>query len=218
MRQAAVILASYILGGIPFGLCIGLVFFKKDLREHGSQNIGATNAYRVFGWRGGIPAFVLDLLKGLLPVMVARQLFPLSPHMLVLAGVAAILGHTASPFLAFHGGKGVATSLGVATALAWKGGLIAFLTWAAIVLLTGYVSIASIIATAVGATLIYVYNGRNLLIGILGAFATIYVLIRHRSNIQRLIKGQENRFSLPWFKRKLDAANPVPDEPKETTE
>ncbi|MDR3707919.1 MAG: glycerol-3-phosphate 1-O-acyltransferase PlsY [Capsulimonadaceae bacterium] len=186
-----ILLIVYLIGAIPFGLAIGKAFFKIDPREHGSKNIGATNVYRVIGWKAGAPVFALDLGKGLIPVLLMRHAFPSASWWIILTGFAAIMGHTYSPFLGFKGGKGVATSLGVAFGLSWQGSLVCFFTWLAIVLTTGYVSLASIAVTPLGAVLVYYLNDHNVAYGVFGAIITVFVIVKHRANIKRLIHGEE---------------------------
>ena len=203
MTFAILMIVSYLIGGIPFGLIIGRIFFGTDIREHGSCNIGATNAYRVLGWKGGVPVFILDLSKGIGPVIAARLLSSGTLHsyppgmVIVAAGFAAVIGHTVSPFLKFKGGKGVATSLGVAFALSWQGGAAAFIAWCIVLAATRYVSMASIVGTIVGAATITIYSGNNPFYGAFGLFATIYVVIKHIPNIKRLLRGEEHRFGTP---------------------
>jgi glycerol-3-phosphate acyltransferase PlsY len=188
---AILLIGSYLVGGIPFGLTIGKTFFKIDPREHGSKNIGATNVYRVIGPKAGAIVFTLDLLKGLFPVLLAKHLFAHHDWIIVGAGFASIMGHTVSPFLNFKGGKGVASSLGVAVGLSWKASLVSFGTWVFIVLTTGYVSLASIVSTPVGAVLVYLWNHKSPAYGIFGAIVSVFVIVKHRANIQRLMRGEE---------------------------
>jgi glycerol-3-phosphate acyltransferase PlsY len=126
-----------------------------------------------------------------LAVLAAKHFFPDHPWIIVGAGFLAIIGHTFSPFLGFHGGKGVATSLGVTIALSWKASLAAFVVWLAIVLGTGFVSLASIVATPVGAVMIWLLNGKQIAYALFGAIVTIFVITKHRANISRLLRGEE---------------------------
>jgi len=194
---ALFLIGSYIVGGIPFGLTIGKTFFKIDPREHGSKNIGATNVYRVIGPKAGAIVFALDLGKGLVPVLIARHLFPNLPWFIVGSGFASIMGHTFSPFLQFKGGKGVAASLGVAVGLSWKASLMAFGTWAFIVATTGYVSLASLVSTPVGAIFVCYWNPRSPAYPIFCAIVTVFVFVKHRANLQRLVRGEELKITRP---------------------
>ena len=133
-------LVSYLLGSIPNGLVFGKLLWHVDLREHGSHNIGATNAWRTLGKGPGFLIFLLDFLKGAISVYLAEALTGI-PFVMILAGVLAIVGHSCSLFLRFKGGKGVATGLGVITMLMPLPSLIVFLVWLAIVKVSGYVSL-----------------------------------------------------------------------------
>ncbi len=174
-----------------------------DLRTAGSRNIGATNAYRVLGARWGILVFALDAAKGYLAACVPLLLAPVfgppaTPDALLVAklasGVAAILGHTFSPWLGFRGGRGVATSLGVFLAIIPVPTLLAFGVWTALVLVTRRVSVGSIgAALAYPFLVIWLLRGdphRFLLCAIVSAVALL-VIVRHKANIQRLLTGTE---------------------------
>ena len=136
---------AYLIGSIPSGLILGKLFWHKDLREHGSHNIGATNAWRTLGKGAGIAVFIADSLKGQAGVAVGLVLVG-TPLAAVLGGLFAIIGHSFSIYLRFHGGKGVATSLGVLTMLMGNVTLIVFAVWFAIVYTTRYVSLGSVVA------------------------------------------------------------------------
>jgi glycerol-3-phosphate acyltransferase PlsY len=193
------LLLAYLLGSIPFGLLISRSR-GVDIRAQGSGNIGATNVFRVIGKSWGILCFVLDFLKGLL----AAGLFSFwllseaarleNPYLPLLAGAAAILGHNFPVWLKFRGGKGIATSAGVITAVAPWCMAAALLTWAACMFLSRIVSLSSILAAlAVGISSWILYADQPLLAGILTALSAIAIL-KHKSNIQRLLKGEEHRF------------------------
>ncbi len=127
--DAALVVASFFVGAIPFGLVVSRLFFRRDLRAEGSGNIGAANALRTLGKGGAIAVLVLDALKGALPVIAGRVLG--GETLALTAAFAAILGHCFSPFLNFRGGKGVATNLGAVLALAWPAGGIFAVIWLA---------------------------------------------------------------------------------------
>lgn len=192
---ALFLLACYVVGGIPFGLYTGLIFFKKDIREHGSKNIGATNVWRTFGKPAGSLVWCLDVGKGLLPVLLAKHLYPDLPWVVIGSGFLAIMGHTFSPFLGFKGGKGVATSLGVGFGLSWQGCTAAMVVWILIVKLTGYVSLASIVGTPIGCFLVWYLNRFTLPYGLLCGIIAVFVIVKHKSNIQRLMKGEEPKIA-----------------------
>jgi glycerol-3-phosphate acyltransferase PlsY len=174
------LLASYLLGAIPTSHIVSRTIARIDLRHHGSGNLGATNLYRVLGWKYAVPVALFDIAKGAIPVLLfAPQASP-SELFAVGCGVAAILGHVFSVFVGFKGGKGVAT---------------AALVWVVVVRVTGYVSLGSIVAAAVLPLAVYLLEQPNtpelLWIDVLVAAG---VIVLHRRNIQRLLKGTENRF------------------------
>lgn len=182
-------LATYVFGSIPFALIISRAFYGIDIRAHGSGNVGATNVVRVLGRGPGIACFVLDFLKGCLPVALATAAH-LPWWAPILYGVLAILGHSRSIFLGFTGGKSVATGAGVIFALSPLVGLAVLGVWAAVFLATRIVSLASIIAAA--SLPLWMLLLRQALPTVLfGVAAAVYIVVRHRSNIDRLIKGQE---------------------------
>jgi glycerol-3-phosphate acyltransferase PlsY len=196
MATAALwLLASYFLGAIPTSHIISRTFAKIDLRRHGSGNLGATNLYRVLGWRYAIPVALFDIAKGAIPVLVFAPRVSDSVILALACGVAAIMGHVFSVFVGFKGGKGVATAAGVVLALTPLALGVAALVWAAVVLLTGYVSLGSIVAAAVLPVAVYLLEApiQREIIWVDVAIATGVILL-HRRNIQRLIKGTENRF------------------------
>lgn len=185
------LLGAYLLGSVPFALIISRVFYRIDIREHGSGNVGATNVVRVLGKGPGLACFALDFGKGFVPTWLGGY-FGFPWWAVLLLGVAAILGHSRSVFLRFTGGKSVATGAGVIVALAPWVGLGALLIWAAVFGLSRIVSLGSIVAAASLPFLMLALHEPMPYV----AFATLvslYVIVRHRSNIQRLLKGQEPR-------------------------
>lgn len=182
---------SYLLGSIPNGLILGKAIWGVDLRQHGSKNIGATNAWRTIGKAGGISIFVLDFLKGAISAYLGLHLGG-SELAGVLCGILAIAGHSWSVFLAFKGGKGVATGLGVIAALMPMVTLIVFAVWFAIVYFTGYVSLGSIIGAAL-VPILALFFGLHTEFLILGLIAAVFIIYRHKSNIERLLKGTESK-------------------------
>ncbi len=189
--MAAVLVASFLLGSIPNGLIFGKLFWKKDLRRYGSGNVGATNAWRVLGKKAGILIFLLDFLKGELSVILAHLAIG-TPQAMMLAGLFAIIGHAISPFLKFHGGKGVATGLGVITILMPSITALVLLAWVIIVLTTRYVSLASIAAAVLLPILTLILHEERAYV-IFGVLAAVVVILRHHDNILRMRKGRENK-------------------------
>lgn len=195
---------AYLIGSIPFGLLIAKTK-GVDIRTQGSGNIGATNVLRCLGKPLGITCFVLDVLKGylpaaLFPILASRLLTQASdagttnPAFGILFGAAAILGHNFPIYLKLKGGKGVATSAGVLLGIAPLAVGFGILTWAIVFFISGYVSLGSIVASAV-----VILAGWLAGYGLVTALALTLLgslsIYRHRSNIQRLIAGTENKFS-----------------------
>lgn len=186
---AAVI--AYLIGSIPSGLILGKLFWHTDLREYGSHNIGATNAWRTLGKGAGIAVFIADSLKGQAGVALGLVLAG-TPLAAVLGGLFAIIGHSFSIFLGFHGGKGVATSLGVLTMLMGDVTFIVFVVWFTIVYMTRYVSLGSVVAGFLTPILAALY-GYPMEYVLFTVIAAILVIVRHRENIKRLMNGTENK-------------------------
>ena len=187
-----VVLGAYLIGSIPTGLILGKAIWHKDLRQYGSHNIGATNAWRILGSKAGILIFLLDFIKGQLGVMLAGCVLG-TPGAMVLGGFFAIVGHMFSPFLGFKGGKGVATGLGVLAALMPKITAIVFIVWLVLFALTRYVSVASIVAAVLAPILAALFKQPAEFFAFALA-AAVMIVWRHRENILRLKAGRENRF------------------------
>jgi glycerol-3-phosphate acyltransferase PlsY len=190
----ALVVASFFLGAIPFGLVVSRLFFRRDLRDEGSGNIGAANALRTLGKGGALAVLVLDALKGALPVIVGRAFG--SEELALTAAFAAILGHCFSPFLRFRGGKGVATNLGAVLAIAWPAGGIFAVLWLAAVLLTGYSSLGSLLGSIAMAPALWFLAGPAA--GIYGLASAGLIVFMHRANVGRLLAGTES--VLPLFR------------------
>ena len=192
MNWALLIIAAYLIGSIPIGLILGKLIWKKDLRQLGSHNIGATNAWRVLGRKAGLLVFILDFLKGQLGVILGAFLLA-TPCAMVVGGLFAVLGHIFPIFIGFKGGKGVATSLGVIASLMPKITAIVFIVWLLLTLITRYVSVASIVAAVLTPILAAIFNQPTIYFLFTLAIAII-IVFRHRENIQRLKAGRENKF------------------------
>ena len=199
LSHFVLVLASYLAGSIPFGLMIGRAVMGIDLRDHGSGNIGATNAGRVLGTKWGLICLVLDALKGFLPVALFPRWIcgadaPLD-DLAVLAGVATIVGHMFPCWLGFRGGKGVATSLGVVAMLSPWGLLVGAVAFFSTFAISRIVSLSSILA-AVGFGLFYLtpYSQHSTSLGLFSAAVPLLIVIQHRSNVKRLLRGEEARF------------------------
>ena len=197
---------GHVLGAIPVGLLLGRAVKGIDLREHGSGNIGATNAARVLGWKWGIVALVLDALKGMLPVLLAQQWTrgaPGSVQVQVVTGVLAILGHMFPLWLRFRGGKGVATGLGVALVLSPVSALYALGAYLLAFGATRVSSVGSLAGALAFPAAEWIRSGSAMFSRehwSLAAFSLAIpalIVIRHRSNIARLLRGQEKALTPP---------------------
>ena len=190
------LVASYLLGAIPTSYLAGKWFRGIDLREQGSRNLGATNLYRVMGWKFAIPVGLFDIAKGAIPVALFGSQAPGVPHFPIWCGVLAVLGHVFSVFVGFRGGKGVATAGGVVIALAPLAFPLVVAVWALVVWLTGYVSLGSIVAAALFPVADYVFHParRSRLTLAFDVGIAAFIIWKHRANIRRLLAGTENRF------------------------
>ncbi len=189
MYYALVIISGYLIGSIPNGLLIGKWFCHVDIRQFGSKNIGATNAFRVLGPWPALGVFVTDAFKGIIGVMIGQYLIG-TPVGQLAGGIAAMAGHNWSLFLGFKGGRGVATGLGIIVVLMPDITLIVFLVWVAIVYFTRYVSLGSITGAALLPLLVWI-RGEQAEFLYFSIIAALFVIIRHRPNIERLLRGQE---------------------------
>jgi glycerol-3-phosphate acyltransferase PlsY len=192
------VLIAYILGSIPTSVWIGKAFHGVDVREHGSGNAGATNVFRVLGWKTGIPVLIIDMVKGstaaLLPLFLDLAA-PGSASMInlqILTGLTAIIGHMFPVFAGFRGGKGVATAAGVVVSLHPAVSMVCLGIFALVFILTGIVSISSITAgIAFPVVLLVFFDTPSLIFRIFSVVIAVALLITHRKNIKRLIRGEE---------------------------
>ncbi len=200
IRFAVVIAAAYLLGGIPFALIIGLRFYDIDVREHGSGNLGATNVFRALGAKAASATLLLDLLKGSAAVGLAYFVFSGQTELLrewamIATTIAAVAGHSYSPYIRFSGGKGVATAAGallVLTPVPWP---LLLGTFIVVVLLTRMVSLGSVIIAAEYPLLcLLFYPGDWPIIGFAFGLAAL-VIWRHRLNIVRIVRGEESKIT-----------------------
>lgn len=189
MENLLVIILAYLLGSIPSGLWIGKLFYGKDIREFGSGNMGTTNTFRILGAKAGIVVLLMDMLKGslatLLPLWLGASMHPL------FAGVVAAVGHTLPLFASFRGGKAVATSAGIILAYNPLFFALAILCFLIYLYVSSMVSLASILA-CLSAVVISFFFRDGYLIAVT-VLLTAYIIYRHRSNIQRIKAGTENR-------------------------
>lgn len=188
------VVVAYLIGSIPTGYLIVKTMTGQDIRTVGSGSTGATNVKRVLGKKWFFIVMLLDALKGALPVILAGYIVGgalggLAP---VLAAVAVLIGHSKSIFLGFQGGKSVASGVGTILALNWMVGLSIAVIWSIITYSTKYVSVGSIIALALSPILMYIFKAPIAYI-VYCAIGAIYIIYLHRTNIQRLIAGNENK-------------------------
>jgi glycerol-3-phosphate acyltransferase PlsY len=191
---------AYGLGSLPFSVWIGKVFFRTDVREHGSGNAGATNTWRVLGWKAGLPVLLLDIGKGLAATYLPCLYTSLDADpglmlwMRILCGMAAALGHIYPVFAGFHGGKAVATLLGVIVGLmplAAAGSLLVFIL---ALLLSRMVSLGSILGAISLPFMSWLAPSTGQLsLLFFSSMITILVILTHRRNIQRIFRGEESR-------------------------
>ena len=197
---AAWIAAAYLVGGIPFGFLIGKAR-GVDVRTVGSKNIGATNVFRTVGKKWGLVAFVCDVLKGLVPTLLAKR-FAADPSWLPLAvGVACVVGHMLTPYMKFKGGKGVATAFGMLIGLVPALVGVAFALFALVFACSHFISLGSISAAAFLMVAVWFpilgTEGRaNLPQFILVSAIAAFVIFKHRANIGRLLSGTESKIYL----------------------
>jgi glycerol-3-phosphate acyltransferase PlsY len=189
------VVVAYLVGAVPWGVVLGRAFAGVDVREYGSKSTGATNALRVLGKKFSIAVLALDVSKGILPVVIGRVL-GLPTWAVGLTAVAAVVGHCWSPYIGFTGGKGVATGGGAAISLfPWL--LLLLPVAIAIVLVTRYVSLASLVAAIIGIIAAVTVGLTGYLPGwwVAGVVAIAFIIIeRHRGNISRLMNHTENKF------------------------
>ena len=195
-------LVAYLLGSIPSGLWIGQTFFQKDIREFGSGNLGSTNAFRVLGPKAGSVVLFCDVFKGSLATILAMTIFKQPSISPLWIASFAVIGHTFPLFASFKGGKAVATFAGMILAyqpLLLLYGLIIFLI---LLTITRMVSLTAMVTISLGVLLSLLFND-----WVLTAFALaidIFIIYRHRANIQRILNGTENKVPMPWDKKNKD--------------
>lgn len=193
-------LTAYLIGSIPSAVWAGRLFHGIDVRDHGSGNAGATNVIRVLGWKTGVPVLLFDMVKGFLAAMLPR-IFNLAPadsamliNLQIFTGLMAIIGHIFPVFAGFRGGKGVATMFGILLAIHPPVTLLCLGVFLIFFLSTGIVSIGSIAAgIAFPVILLTLFNTPSVFFRIFSVLVAVALIVTHRKNIQRLIKGEEKR-------------------------
>ena len=195
----AAILIGYFLGSIPFALVIGKVFFKKDIRNYGSGNLGGGNAGRVLGKKAGLAVMTMDILKVTFAIFLTSLLTG-SENVMILAGLAAAAGHCFPVFAKFKGGKAVATMYGFLFGMAVVGGYSIFLfffpllVFLVVLYLTKIIALGSIVSAIANTIYIYVTVESKMMF-VASLLFTIMMIIRHRKNIERMLKHEENKIS-----------------------
>lgn len=200
MLRILMLVLAYLIGSIPTGYLVGRTFFGLDIRNGGSGNIGATNAFRQMGVKSGVIVLILDMLKGCFAVLLARYLFPSDLPIISLVALMVIMGHVYTVFLGFKGGKGVATAAGVFLVLSPLPFLISILCFIALVFIWRYVSLASMLS----ALLFYTLNMielccrgyENMPKAALVTIVVLVIIIKHRTNIGRLLEGKETKIGI----------------------
>jgi glycerol-3-phosphate acyltransferase PlsY len=188
------LLLAYLIGATPTSYIAARLGRGIDLREHGSHNLGATNVYRVLGWRYALPVGLIDVAKGAVPIVVLGPWSNGPAGFRVALGVAAVLGHVSSPYVRFRGGKGVATAAGMFLALAPLAIALSVLIWAATLWLSGYVSVASLTVAVLFPVWVWLtVPGEPYTVWAAVAVAAL-IVYAHRANIRRLSAGSEHRF------------------------
>jgi len=185
---------AYLLGAVPTSFVAGKLGRGIDLRAHGSKNLGATNVFRILGWKYAIPVALLDVAKGAVPVALFGAWSGLSAAWAAAFGATAVVGHVFSPFVGFRGGKGVATAAGMFIALAPLAVAIALPVWGLSLWLTGYVSVSSIVASVTFPVWVRLTEPAAQPAFYASLALAGLIVFSHRTNIRRLFAGTESRF------------------------
>ena len=196
---------AYLLGSIPSAVWIGKTWYGIDVRQHGSNNAGATNMFRVLGKNAGISVLLIDIFKGFIavyiPVLVFLESVYLSPeelaHIQIITAISAVLGHVFPIFAGFKGGKGVATSLGIIIGIHPPTAFVCLLLFLIIFLTTKFVSFGAICSSiAFPIVLVFIFNTTDFYLILFSIFLAFAVIFAHRKNIVRLVRGEENKMNL----------------------
>ena len=194
MTLALWVFAAYLLGATPTSYLAAKLGRGIDLRKHGSKNLGATNVYRVLGWKYAIPVALIDVAKGAVPVVLFGR-WAAGPEWLPVAlGIAAVMGHVYSPYVRFQGGKGVATAAGMFLALGPLALAISVPVWGLTLWLTGYVSASSLVAVALFPLWVRLTEPGARPTFWAAVVLALVIAYSHRANIRRLLAGTESRF------------------------
>lgn len=183
---------AFLIGSIPTAYWYARYFHKLDIRQHGSGNIGATNSLRVLGKKAGVIVLIIDLLKGLIPVLIAKSM-DFSSESTLIVGLFAVLGHLFSPFMGFKGGKGIATAFGVILGFSPLAALLCVVAFGLVYYFTRFVSLGSLLGVLVFLIFTLIQFQDNLTVQLLAAGLTILLFFSHRENIKRLLSGTEGK-------------------------
>jgi glycerol-3-phosphate acyltransferase PlsY len=207
----AIVVAAYLIGGIPFGWLVARAYGISDIRSQGSGNIGASNVWRVAGAGAATWVFLGDIGKGMVAVAIARAVnqHALSRDvLLVAAGLAAVIGHIFPIYLRFRGGKGVNTGLGVMLSLLPWHSLVALVVFGITLVVSKYISLSSVVAgvclfVSTLADKLFLTTGRSVIYPVMAGLLMLIVIWTHRSNMARIAAGTENRFSLAGREKRV---------------
>ncbi len=194
MNLALTIGLAYLVGGIPMSHMAARYGAGIDLRQHGSKNLGATNVYRVLGWKYAIPVGLFDLAKGFVPTYFFAPWVGTADWIPLAIGLGAILGHVFPVYLKFSGGKGVATAAGVLLGVAPAATLVSAAVWGALLYVTGIVSVASMTAALVLPITVWVLTPERTTLLYAAVAVAFFIVFNHRTNLRRIVGGVEPRF------------------------
>ena len=185
---------AYLLGSIPTSYLVARLAAGVDLRQHGSKNLGATNLFRLLGWRAAVPVAAFDVAKGAVPVLAYLAVTREPSWWALVVGSAAVVGHVFSPFVSFRGGKGVATATGVFLAITPGAIGAAAVVWVGLVAFTRYVSVGSMLAAMTFPLFVRLLYPRHAVAFWIAGAVGLFIVFTHRSNIRRRLRGTEARF------------------------
>ncbi len=203
MEYILITLIGYLLGSVPTAVWVGKLRYQLDVREHGSKNAGATNTFRVLGKRAGILVLTVDVLKGALAVLTPFFIFNLAWNndfliqLKIIGGISAVIGHIFPLFAGFRGGKGVATSLGIILGIHPLAALTCVGIFLVVFIISNFVSLGAIVAAiSFPLSVEFLFLNDNNTLCIFSWLLSAAVIIAHHKNIQRLIRGNENKMNL----------------------
>ncbi|KNY26051.1 glycerol-3-phosphate 1-O-acyltransferase PlsY [Pseudobacteroides cellulosolvens] len=191
LKILSMFILGYLLGSLNSSLLVGKVY-GVDVRKHGSGNAGATNTLRTLGKKAAVFVILGDALKGVLACLIGSLL--VGNNGLMVAGIGSIVGHNWPLYFKFKGGKGVLTSFAVALMMDWKVALILFAIFAIVVAISKYISLGSIIGAALFPVAAYIHKSDDKLYLVIAVIFAFLIILRHRSNIKRIVQGTESKF------------------------